>query len=169
MVPLTVVPGGTVTGTLTEPVPVLAMLTTPLVSLAVTRSRGGRGNGRPGRLVGEDVADAAQGQLHVGRVGVEVAVVLRDQRVEHLVERPVTVGCWPRWRRGRSWRGQDARVRRGAHDVGLVDVAHLGVVGEQVLHHPRDDLVDDLGEVNGVVEHVVTEVVWHWESGASAS
>ena len=36
MVPLTVVPGGTVTGTLTEPVAVLAMLTTPLVSLAVT-------------------------------------------------------------------------------------------------------------------------------------
>ena len=33
---LTVVPVGTVTGTFTAPAPVLAMATTPLVSLAVT-------------------------------------------------------------------------------------------------------------------------------------
>ena len=65
------VPGGTVTGTLTAPVPVLVTVTTPFCSVAVDGA--GRQGRRPGRLVGQDVADAAQGELLVGGGGVEVA------------------------------------------------------------------------------------------------
>lgn len=35
---------------------------------------------------------------------------------------------------------------RGAHEVGLVDVARLGAVGEHFLEHAGGDLANDLGE-----------------------